>query len=443
MMYIPKILPDEWINGYYEHIKFLNEHWYQENIIDALQKELKLDKSKNIIETIAALIDQPIENIVWKHTLIPAIRAITDSNPSTRHGNYHLDALGTRKMVKHARFCENCIQEDIKTWRYPYLRRSHQLTGIEWCLKHQGKLQEFETTKIPDPKSLRQITNFSTTKSLLSNQHPIIRRYVDIFDGLTTNNSPISAEHASWVLSEQAIKLGLNRSPKKTGRNLSDIAIEEISGEWLFDNFPVLKNKQPQQFIPSIDGVTIFRFQNHSVHHFILGAAILFSDADEALNKLIHSQQDSKKSLRKLIKRPESFWRSDELRDLYIKHSGSCRDLTTEIGGSYDQNRVNLLKYELPPLSILSNDTIVAIGDFYDGAPLLEVLQKPNINNKQLEYIVRNAGNTFRDIFNQIKPALLKNNVLKVNKITSKNARGTDTKQDLSIKEPAQEVMMQ
>lgn len=436
MIHVPTIMPDEWLNGYLERLKFLNGYRSQKNITELLQQELKLEKTVSMVEILAALLNQSTENIVWQHTLIPAIRAITDNNPSVRHGDTskanHLRMLGTRKMVHHPRYCPKCVKEDVGYRGFAYFRRSHQITGIDWCLKHQIKLKNIEESAIPTPISLMQKANSEILSSSFIEQSPAIERYVHIFDGLVSNQFPVSAEHASWVLSEQAIKLGLNRSPNKQGTTLSDIAIVEIPHQWLLDNFPVLKNKQTHQFIPSIDGVTIFRFQNHTVPNFVLGAALLFGNADEALNKLIHLKQVHKKPVRKLIKRPTDFWRSDELVGLYIKHRGSCSDITEEIGGSYDQNRINLTKNGLPPLSILSNETIQAISDFYAGAFILDVLRRPSVNSIQLEYIIRNTGNTFGSIFNRIKSSLLENNALKVKKITLRNVPVISAKQNLS-----------
>lgn len=411
-------MPDEWLNGYLERVRYLNCLSKNDNIIEVLKAAYKLDISKNTVEALSSILNQSVQTLVLQNTLIPAIRAVTDNGYLFDHGTIHLNALGLRKMHQHARYCPICIQEDIAHWAFPYLRRSHQVTGIDWCIKHQVNLETIDTQCIPDPAALSKIGRFTASKSSLNKQHPIIKRYVSILDGLLFNNKPISAEHASLIFSKIAVKKGLNISPTKKGTCLSDIALQEVSGTWLFEHFPILKNKQPEEFIPSFDGVTIFRFQNHSQHYFILGAAILFDDSDEALNVLINEHKVKRNAPKKAVKRPEGFWQSDDLRRIYIKNIGSCRGITNEIGGDYEQNRTSLNKNGLPPLSIISNETIEALDAFFNGASIDEVFDMKHVNKTQLQHILKNAGHTFKSIFNEIKPTLIKNNALKVKKIT-------------------------
>jgi len=320
-------------------------------------------------------------------------------------------------MQSHVRYCVHCINEDIGYKGFPYLRRSHQITGIDWCLKHQYQLHTNDSSEMPGIDVLKSKANQHGSEHPLLEQHPIIQRYVDIYEGLFNFANLLSAENVSWVLFEQAEKLGLNRSGSKTAKCLSDILVEELSSKWLFDHFPVLQNKETNKFIPSIDGVTIFRYQNHAVPHYVLAAAALFENADDALNALINSTKLTLKPVRAMVKRTSTFWKSDELLDIYIRNVGQGREISDEIGGTYDQNRLNLIKYGLPPLGKLSNETIHAISDFYSGTPLTEIQFRAEVNQAHLTQIIDQARSDFPGIFNQLKNALLENNQHRLDRI--------------------------
>lgn len=408
MIEMPVLLPDEWLNGYLDRLRGRNNCKDRQNLYQLIYRHFPKSHS-SILQPLSILLNRPESEIRFQHTLVPTIRLRTE----TISPDYVSPKVVTRKTQYHYKFCVHCIEEDKPYLGFPYLRRSHQITGIDWCLKHQYELGVCDERVSID---LQPSTGHRGHTPLFG-QHPIIQRYVDIYEGLFTCAKQLSAEYVSLVLSMQAEKLGLNQSRTKTARCLSDILVEELSGKWLFDHFPVLKKKETNKFIPSIDGVTILRYQNHAVPHYVLAAAALFENADEALNALINSTKLPLKPVRAMVKRPAAFWKSEELLEIYLRNAGQAREISDEIGGTYDQNRLNLINYGLPPLGMLSNETIHAISDFYNGTPLTEIYLRAGVNQTHITQITKHARSDFAGIFNQIKNALLINNQLRVDRI--------------------------
>lgn len=410
------LMPDEWLSGYFSRLADLNGCKDFENL-SLLLKALPPFESPHVISKLALLLGKSIPELIQHHTLFPAKHAV-----QFRKYNQALQLeVSMRSMQKSVRYCVECLKEDCGYPNdLPYLRRTHQVTGIDWCMKHECSLCAYSGDDIPGPSQLYHLLGQYPTKTSLKDQHPIIRKYADIYDGLISKPIFVPSDNASWVLSLKANELGLNHSTARTGRCLSDILIEDLSSDWLFNNFPAMKAKQTNQFINSFDGVAVFRLQNHDVTNYVLAAAVLFETADEALNTFKDSVSLKLKPRRTIVRRGTEYWRGEHFHRVYSRNLGECKAITAEIGGSYEQNRVNLIRHGLPPLSSLSIETIQALYDFYNGASIQEIMSRPGLNHLYFERIIRDAGNNFKAIFNDIKNLLIEKSLLKINKIKNK-----------------------
>ncbi|MGP1716400.1 MAG: TniQ family protein [Methylophilus sp.] len=418
MLEVSALMPEEWLHGYFSRLAVQNS-CLDIPQLNKLIAPLPPHDSPESIPKIAKLLDRPVQDLIQQHTLFPAKHAIYFKT----YSEAHQVKISMRKMQKPVKFCHQCIEED---WEYvgqgfPYLRRIHQVTGIDWCLKHKCRLGFSSLDDIPGPGQFGLLHEQSIIQEPLESQHEIIQKYVEIFEGLISNSLTLSADHVSLVLEQQAKKAGFNTSPAKSARCISDVLVEEISSDWLLRNFPTLKAKVTNKALKTIDGAAVFRLQNHNVTNYVLAAAVLFDSADEALMTLNNSSNMELKPRRALIKRNAEFWRGNDLRQIYIKNLGTGKAIADDIGGDYDQVRQNLIKYGLPPLTNLSLETIKALADFYKGATLAEILSRPGVNREHFEQVVRSAGNQFGEILNQIKEALMQKSTERLNRINSKD----------------------
>jgi hypothetical protein len=94
------------------------------------------------------------EKLLLEHTLYPYY-CVSELRPETlRHQMLHerfnhlcstirhRDYLSRRFRPDYLRLCPSCVKEDRKNHGRPYWHRSHQLFGVDYCLKHSEPLHE-------------------------------------------------------------------------------------------------------------------------------------------------------------------------------------------------------------------------------------------------------------------------------------------------------------
>ncbi|WP_029148315.1 TniQ family protein [Methylophilus sp. 5] len=399
---IPHIQPDEWLNGYIERLAILNGYKDAKDMFGKLGISIDRDK----LDLIAKLLDITTETLVQEYTLIPAFRSIVSTGEYIPHGNFiqpnHKKKMGFQSYSEHVKFCSQCQQEDIGYIGYQYVRRSHQLFGALWCQKHNATLHEVSNDQIVDViKSETQLSADQPNKP----KHPIIERFIHISDALLSVKQPTQGDQVSWGLHKQAATIGVRFNIKGKGVPLSDYANEKIPHEWLHAFFPKLKDKIPGEFIPAIDGACVFRLQHHHPPTYVLAAALLFENADDALNCILTKQRIP--PARKILRRNEQYWNSNDLYNTYVRHKGNCLAISKEIEGHYDTVRVNLIKYGLPPLTSLSMGTLKALKDFHNGAHLTDVLTRNDIQVNLFNHAIRHAGPRFFMAIEQLDATLV------------------------------------
>lgn len=396
MIEIPILLPDEWLNGYLHRLRYLNS-CKDKYILYQLIYQKFPKTTFSIIQSLSILLNLPEREILLQHTLVPAILR----SESERSGRDSPRVIPQR-MQGCIKFCSHCIKEDIAQWGVPYLHRTHQIVGVDWCLKHQYELQSDFTAEILDLKVLALKSDLKSCRNPLFHQHPITQKYVAIYEGLINYGKQPQIDQVSLVLSTRAKELGLCQKSTKSARFLSDLIIETASCKWLFNHFRMLSDKQPNKFIGLIDRVTQIRGRRPAVPNYVLAAAVMYENADDALNALISSFNIELKPLRARIKRSDAFWKSDEVREIYIKNAGKHKEITEEIGGNYVYNMRSLKSHGLPSLGLLSHKTIQAICDYYNGIPLSHIYKRPGIKQKSIDHIITHARDDFKGIITEI-----------------------------------------
>ncbi len=412
---IPNIQPDEWLNGYIQRLAILNGYKDAKGMFG----KLGISKDNDKLNLVAKLLDITTEALVQEHTLIPAFRSIVSTDEHIPHGDFTQSKLkanqGFQSYSEEVKFCSQCQQEDIDYLGYQYVRRSHQLFGALWCEKHNATLQEFSINRIVE--IIKNEPRLSTEHSKKI-KHPIIERFIHISDALLSVKHPRHGDQVSWGLHKRAATMGVRFSIKGKGVPLSDYANEKIPHEWLHTFFPKLKDKISGEFIPAIDGTCVFRLQHHYPPTYVLAAALLFKNADEALNCILTKYNIP--PARKVVRRNEQYWNSNDLYNTYVRHKGNCLAISKEIEGHYDTVRVNLIKYGLPPLTSLSMGTLKALKDFYNGAPLTDVLTRNDIQVKLFNHAVRHAGPKFFMALEQLDATLVKQRKALKRRLTDK-----------------------
>lgn len=103
------------------------------------RKKFEAETLQGGLELIAPLASRSVEDLVLRHTLIPARGWITQK----AEGSF-LDEFSSRQFARRMfppaggrlQYCTACADEDVEFWRCSYWRRIHQLPGVAHCPKH-------------------------------------------------------------------------------------------------------------------------------------------------------------------------------------------------------------------------------------------------------------------------------------------------------------------
>jgi hypothetical protein len=139
--------------------------------------------------TLALAAEIPLKEFVRKHSLLPFHRTVSLKDFDVEHGDpsrlYLIEHFGTRVWRQSmALICPECVVSDMGSSRFAYWRRSHQLPGIPWCIKHGCQLANSSIGKkafddVPSPE-LPAHYGFSEQEFFDVTLNPVIQRYADI-----------------------------------------------------------------------------------------------------------------------------------------------------------------------------------------------------------------------------------------------------------------------
>lgn len=191
IIYFPEIYPDElvysWFCRYYVHSGCVSHKIALKNLMysksDAPSKEFIGHLNNHAFNTISHII--PIEELVINHTMYPEYARFLPYDKK----KYSLEKLINNKSCdphqimtilprndnedKYLKFCSECVSEDRIRYGETYWHRSHQLRGVNTCVKHLCKLQQSHVTCTNDHTFV-----FYPAESNISNSNDL-REYVN------------------------------------------------------------------------------------------------------------------------------------------------------------------------------------------------------------------------------------------------------------------------
>lgn len=408
MLLIPELLPDEFAGGYCGRIRILNGiHDYKRTMM-ALRSELGMAGTLGgdpTVSVLAAAARIRIDTFVREHSLTVFHRAVTHKNHNKPHGSPTERTLlrrswwkGSGKLAFH---CWQCEKEDFNFWGYSYWRRIHQIPGLDWCPKHGVPLHgtsilAFEKLPLVD-------RGRSTVVAAGDESHPIIRRYIDIALGLLDLPKPIPSPRLAPRLGHVSRSQGCRTSRSGRRRLLSDRIRDEVPHSWLVRHFPDIANKVSANFVGSFDSICGSRGDACATKSYVLGAAVLYNSADEALREMTRGEDQPRrrKEIRsKLI--PEN-GRKDQIYRAYIDALGNSTKaaniMTTAQGHMADV----LLEQGLPSLSRLSLETKSALFAFLTGTSINDACKAACADSTDCLDFLRKACQPLRRAMQAIK----------------------------------------
>lgn len=383
--HIPTLIPDELWSGYLGRFGIFNgvsSRIDSERMLhDYFQKS---PTETSLISMLAQLYEFDIEYFVNNHTLIPItkyveVRRSADNEIDDRS----LRILGGKTLKHWGCFCEECAKEDIKYLGFSFWRRSHQMPGVDWCLKHQTPLCE---TLIKDnfyQQPAYHLTNNNFKKADISSiQNPSVLKYVQLIQNIFDLPKPI--RHLDVAL-ERKLKTLKSQTPKNcnSGR-LSEIVLRDFPIDWLKKHFISLNNLFYGEYHHSLDEIDYYHHKNQPYPYLLLVAAAIYKDADNAIIEISKYKPKAPTT----IKTP---FNKADLIDAYIQHQGDVLLIANTLNRSYRDIVARISRNNLPTRQV-NSETFLAAVDFYRGENINNLLARSNIDCESFSQIIRALG---------------------------------------------------
>ena len=278
----PNILPDEMGTAYLSFISQINAMSETEIIRYAKTRSTRTSPTTTFM-AIADLAGITYKGFIRSHSL----KAFLDGFEERPDGHFpHGTKEEQRKREKvfprdrkNALFCEQCAQEDLETCGRSYWRRTHQVPGICWCLKHKIPLLRAPLNDlIEQPHTLME-----QALPCLEEPFPIYdsieERYIRVATKMLEIHSPIYTGNLCGFISSACMSKSLTCHPFEWDKKLlSDVVLECCSYSWCNQLFETFSKKKPKEHFPEIDGCWI-HIDNQATTY-ALAMAILFENQD-------------------------------------------------------------------------------------------------------------------------------------------------------------------
>jgi hypothetical protein len=353
----PEALPDELAGGYRGRF-FRRNGWSRESdAMNALLSWAGHDGASlcNVptAELLARAAGLDTTRFVQEHTLVPLRRAIVQRGHDQPHGSRTmLWTLALRLTRPAFYFCKDCVEEDYGFHGTPYWRRTHQMPGLHWCLKHHAPLSltrdqaallrspsdYLDNSDAVDPQWVSELI-----------QSDLIQRYLAICLDLLDRSEPLDERLVSKALRGPAAANGFHAGVGAVTRTLlSDEVRRLVDHAWLDEVVPEITRQPERTHWPQLDGATDGRRSGVSVYAYALTMAVLFETAEQAMDAIAGVPEVAPQA-----RRTEQSAHLDEaaVRAAYVASSGRYKVAATSLNFSYPKARRRFRGYGLANLA--------------------------------------------------------------------------------------------
>lgn len=292
---IPKMLPDELGTAYLEQVAIGNNLKPDELLSQVRKTKARLypPSKAQLISEIAGL---SIKDFVCLHTCKPFYYAFESAKhwchphgTSERRSPQNIILFRNRTG---AYFCPKCSSEDVHFWGRSYWRRSHQITGVHWCSKHETPLEVANQDSFRSQPHEVVKASFRCTSSPYPGESTIPGRYQRIVNSILDLRSPVFSPLIISTLKQKLYKENYSCRSKSGGQCfLSDFILNNCSKDWCTELFPNFHKKDAGQLFRDID--TIEFGENGNPIKYTICLATLYHDSNEAasvVSRLVRPQ---------------------------------------------------------------------------------------------------------------------------------------------------------
>lgn len=420
-MLTTQIRLDEFTRGYQGRLRVLNLFPSTLSLMAALRDAMHSPETPSAeypaAVTLALAADMPLQQFVQNHSLLPFHRAVPKKDANVNHGDPSrldlISLLGTRVWRRlDAKFCLDCVKDDLDKGGFSYWHRSHQLPGFHFCLRHGTQLVNNPDGKkaFDEMPSIDMATQYEFTEQdfLAVYANPVIGRYVRIVNGFLCSERPMSLIHARHLIAKQFKKHQLRIGKTGGQPTLTDRALEQIPLPWLRAQYPSIDSRLKGEFFNPIDNISL---GSAASQDYALALAVLFESSDEALNYWF-GIFDGLPAVQKVqCHYGPDYWNSEAVFKLYVEHSGNHNNIGETLGVDPFYTRLELNAAGLPALGQIDMRTTGrAILDFHEGMSIMEACESNGASQEEVEKLLRSGASKISSAIKEIiQPEIRKN----------------------------------
>lgn len=290
MTIFPKVLPDEFVLGYWGRIHLLNTFPTSEDTINALIEQFNPPAGgSRRFEALACSANLNNSEFAQNHSLIPSLLAMTSNKAGMLHSLVNTPAVIRRNwrllQKPAAYFCPACAEFQQSQWGFSYWMRRHQLLGVDWCVEHGTSLRSCDESAF-----MRKLPSHIGDSVLVAEpvvneiSKPILKRYSQIMVALLRGRLRVNLSDAGNIVRPLAMAKGLSTRQLPTSQYLSDYAVDVLPISWLKKLFPKLEMKQANEKYTPLDNTVLA--VSARTHAYALAMALLYESSEAALTAL-------------------------------------------------------------------------------------------------------------------------------------------------------------
>lgn len=245
---IPILMPDEIWSGYFGRLLLVNDI-KDKNTANYLLTDIARRTDPNLIDApllmkVAHISNTNLERFVQHHTLIPLLRRVMDRESfKTSIDADVIQAIANWSMKKVACFCIECVKEDIDYLGFSFWRRSHQLTGFDWCLKHNCALCSVDKKNaMHSPPCIYLESEIYKLCVIPVNvkENIYVKKFNELILDFADYSCTFDQGAVAHVFSEKAKEFNLRTYKLGRRKLISDLLIEVLPPSWIRQHFPHL-----------------------------------------------------------------------------------------------------------------------------------------------------------------------------------------------------------
>lgn len=304
--YLPEPMPNELLDGWLGRCSVIHSCTSNDNLVAGLRAVIGLGGTATPLEVIAASLGMTLQEVLCRHTTLPAQRAFSARPVGIRKtAAEKLAPSGvSRRSDGEALACPQCAREDAARGQQSYWRRTHHLPGVDWCPTHREALVSFSPAAFEKrpADALAEATGTTCALPETIDGSGVLSRYADLLVRWLQRTSAYSCAALHQVVSDGCASKGLRCSQAGKRPLVSDLVKQLVPAEWLALHWPEVLAKPSATYLPRLDGPSKDKHVGYPGATCALVLATLFESVDdverrlEAADAQVRAEYDSRTS---------------------------------------------------------------------------------------------------------------------------------------------------